>query len=533
MHQVQFDVRGKPSANTLILVDGFEAFRRFVRGWNRMRYDRGGYYWIVYQRHRQVDRAEVEQIVEAAWELRLLYAIVIVADSRGDNVEIFNLWPYSQTHCGDVESVLVDWRSTDMLADRLGDFYGCALRVDTFDNPPFVLLDWDKMGRTSMLGFEGMLVNILAKKLNFSVEVITPPDNDQWGFPRTDGNSTGLMKLMVDETVHFGICSIGYMEDRIAVLLPGFQHYTSYIVFAVPSGRPYSSFEKLFLPFEWKTWYALFGTLLASLAVIMIINTSSAPVKEHIYGGGISYPLTNLINLLFGGPLHKHPKGSFPLALLMLWLTFTLVIRTAYQGSLYKYLQVPKNFSAPLTMDAIDKSGLEYYMYEIAAAFFADYPNVLARTHYLPFDISLSDAIDQVGRDVLSGVVLCTVDHVAYHNKYSPAEEFVWATKEYVLGVSMAVYYPTRTYLRDTFDRHIQIIDSTGLLQHWAGQSADYDFTSDRRGVAVNRALSVADLLGSFQILGVLNGGAVVMFALEMVGLKCRLILRLVDWLQG
>lgn len=97
----------------------------------------------------------------------------------------------------------------------------------------------------------------------------------------------------------------------------------------------------------------------------------------------------------------------------------------------------------------------------------------------------------------------------------------------------MAVYYPTRTYLRDTFDRHIQIIDSTGLLQHWAGQSADYDFTSDRRGVAVNRALSVADLLGSFQILGVLNGGAVVMFALEMVGLKCRLILRLVDWLQG
>lgn len=80
---------------------------------------------------------------------------------------------------------------------------------------------------------------------------------------------------------------------------------------------------------------------------------------------------------------------------------------------------------------------------------------------------------------------------------------------------------------------HIRSPHSDHRFDGIAATLGDYDFTSDRRGVAVNRALSVADLLGSFQILGVLNGGAVVMFALEMVGLKCRLILRLVDWLQG
>lgn len=184
---------------------------------------------------------------------------------------------------------------------------------------------------------------------------------------------------MVDETVDFGISSLGYTEDRSAILLPGIQHYTSYVVFAVPSGRPYSSFEKLFLPFDEYSWLAVFVTLVVATSIILIINTQPISVKNFIYGHGIWGPLTNMINILFGGPLDKAPKGTFARTLVAMWLMFTLVIRTAYQGSLYKYLQVPKNFSAPLTMDALDKSGLHYHMIDLASEFFVDYPNVLAR----------------------------------------------------------------------------------------------------------------------------------------------------------
>lgn len=380
MPLIQFNVRGgKPSVNNLIFVDGYESFRWFVTRWNRQRYDRSGYYWIVHLQSFGEDHDVVERILEATWELQILYAVVIVADYQEENVELFTFWPYADTHCGDVNPVRVNWRSVDLLADRLENFHGCVLRVGTFDNRPFVQLDWDKLGNTYMLGFEGLLVNVLAKKLNFTVEVVVPPGNDQWGYLKKGGNSTGLMKLLMDNTVHFGICSIGYTEERSSMLSPGIHHHTTYIVFAVPSGRPYSSFEKLFLPFSWSTWYALFATLLAALVIIMIINTRSKSVKNFVYGSGIRIPVTNLINLLFGGPQDKAPSCTFARTLVALWLIFTMVIRTAYQGSLYKYLQVPKNFSAPRTMDAIDKSGLDYYMLDLAAEFFSNYPEVLAR----------------------------------------------------------------------------------------------------------------------------------------------------------
>ncbi|XP_038122500.1 uncharacterized protein LOC119771148 [Culex quinquefasciatus] len=532
---VRFDVRGQASKNNLIFLDGSDdSLARFIHGWNRQRYDRGGYYCVVvYGSDGRVGGRELtRKILDAMWKLRMLYVVVLTADDRGMNPEMTTFWPYGRTHCGGVSPIVVNFNSKELIADRLANFFGCPLRVGTFENQPFIRLNWDRNGKTQLFGFEGLLVNVLAKKLNFSIEVVTPPGNDQWGYPRKGGKSTGLMKLMVDETVDFGISSLGYTEDRSAILLPGIQHYTSYVVFAVPSGRPYSSFEKLFLPFDEYSWLAVFVTLVVATAIILIINTQPISVKNFIYGHGIWGPLTNMINILFGGPLDKAPKGTFARTLVAMWLMFTLVIRTAYQGSLYKYLQVPKNFSAPLTMDALDKSGLHYHMIDLASEFFVDYPNVLARTHFLPHERPLSDWINKIGRGELVGVVLCLVDHVAYHNKQFPIDEFVWATKEYVVGFPMAAFYPMQTFLRETFDREIQLIDSSGLIQHWVGQSADYDFSHDRRGTAVTQALSFGNMLGAFQILGVLELGAVCMFLLELLAQKWHLLRRFVDWME-
>lgn len=121
---------------------------------------------------------------------------------------------------------------------------------------------------------------------------------------------------------------------------------------------------------------------------------------------------------------------------------------------------------------------------------------------------------------------------MAYHNKQFPIDEFVWATKEYVVGCPMAAFYPMQTFLRETFDHEIQLIDSSGLIQHWVGQSADYDFSHDRRGTAVTQALSFGNMLGAFQILGVLELGAVCMFLLELLAQKWHLLRRFVDWME-
>ncbi|KAL9696417.1 hypothetical protein quinque_015702 [Culex quinquefasciatus] len=478
MPLVQFNVRGKPSVNNLIFVDGYESFRWFVTRWNRQRYDRSGYYWIVHLQSFGEELDVVERILEATWELQILYAVVIVADYQEENVELFTFWPYADTHCGDVNPVRVNWRSVDLLADRLENFHGCVLKVGAFENRPFVQLDWDKLGNTYMLGFEGLLVNVLAKKLNFTVEVVVPPGNGQWGYLKKGGRSSGLMKLLMENAVHFGICSIGFTEERTSMLSPGIHHHTTYIVFAVPSGRPYSSFEKLFC----------------------------------LFVGHVEYICPNVGRFVVD--LHDGNPDSIP------GITGT------------KYLQVPKNFSVPRTMDAIDKSGLDYYMLELAAEFFQTTRKCLQEQNSCPTTNLSCTRSTRIGRGELNGVVLVLVDHVAYHNKYFPADEFVQVTSEYVIGFPMAAVYPKQTFLRDTINREIQMIDSSGLVQHWVEQGGDYDFESDRRGAAVTVALSIGNLIGAFQILAVLELGAVLMFLLEVGTKWSRVMKRFVDWME-
>lgn len=60
------------------------------------------------------------------------------------------------------------------------------------------------------------------------------------------GNSTGLMKIIQEEEVDFGVGYMAFTYDRHKYLKPGLVHYTSKVLFAVPSGRPFTAFEKMF-----------------------------------------------------------------------------------------------------------------------------------------------------------------------------------------------------------------------------------------------------------------------------------------------
>ncbi|XP_053681685.1 uncharacterized protein LOC128732461 [Sabethes cyaneus] len=528
---VQFQINvGYPSAHTLLMVDGLRPFQQFIENWTSQRYDLNGYYWIVLLDH--ILPMELHSMVQLLWDQKILNVAIFTEPVSG-RVEMFTYRAYSASVCDSVEMTMINFTGQSLFEDLATNFWGCPLKIGTFDNQPFTEIFQDSNGRQYLRGFEGMLVNLLAEKLNFTVEVVSPPDNAQWGFLWKNGTTTGLLKLIIEETVHFGISSLGYSEERNELLTPGLPYYYSHLVFAVPSGRPYSAFEKLFLPFHWTTWCAVFVTTIATWTTMIIINMQPNRVKDFIYGKGIRSPITNSINILLGGALVRNPTGTFARSMLTFWIIYALIIRTAYQSSLFKFLQEPKNYSAPLTMKQMAEANLYYNMLEYGMYFFSDSPYIMSRARKISHEQGQFTAtIERLGRDELDGAVLVLLDHIAYHNKVFPSDQFIQAAKDIICGFPLAIYYPKHTFLRDTIDQQIQQIVPAGLIQSWADTYGDYDFYHQRKGYSVVQALTVRQLIGVFQILTVLETVATLMFLLELLARRAKIVARVVDWLE-
>lgn len=115
--------------------------------------------------------------------------------------------------------------------------------------------------------------------------------------------------------------------------------YDDFLTFTVPAGEPYKEFEKMFLMFDKATWICIGVTLAGALVVIQIINLLTVKVKKFVFGRDITTPSLNVASIFLTGSQFNSPGRNFARFILMLFIWWTLMIRTCYQSELFKYLQ--------------------------------------------------------------------------------------------------------------------------------------------------------------------------------------------------
>ncbi|CAG9811424.1 unnamed protein product [Chironomus riparius] len=99
----------------------------------------------------------------------------------------------------------------------------------------------------------------------------------------------------------------------------------------------YTSFEKVLLPFDRETWISLLLTFASSVAVILIINRFSKNVQNLFFGSAIQSPTFNIFRAFFGIGQTRLPRESFARLILLSFVMWCLVVRTAYQGKLFEF----------------------------------------------------------------------------------------------------------------------------------------------------------------------------------------------------
>lgn len=142
-------------------------------------------------------------------------------------------------------------------------------------------------------------------------------------------------------------------------------------LFIIASGRPYTSLEKLFWPFEKNVWYTLIGMIFACGFIVMLYNQFGV-ARNHL-------SMFDITRILLGLELGRWPVSAISKGLTILIMLNFLVLRNVYQGSLYNFLSNRKNVTPIQTIDEMISDGYTFYIPRRCEYFLSDMSQILSR----------------------------------------------------------------------------------------------------------------------------------------------------------
>lgn len=152
---------------------------------------------------------------------------------------------------------------------------------------------------------------------------------------------------------HVNVCmgGIGLNQERTNILRQLFpHHYTSFVLAGIIA-KPYTSLEKLYIPFTVKTWYTL-GLFVLSVAIFIVWLKIWRPTwKFLILQPNNDAPFLGMLALLLGLPVGRPAHFLSGRLILTVFTLTAMVLRNSYQGVLFNLLQQQNIHQLPATID--------------------------------------------------------------------------------------------------------------------------------------------------------------------------------------
>lgn len=169
---------------------------------------------------------------------------------------------------------------------------------------------------------------------------------------------------MIDKEVDFIIAQFSITPHRNQFITPSIAYFYAPWVLMIPAGSPFTPFEKLLRPFNVNSWIAVFVLFIIAVFVITIVSFSSIKVRNEVFGSNNRHPYLNIVEVFLGGTLNikNLPTKNFARTLLMVFILYSLVIRTIYQGCLVKNLQSEDRKPSVSSIDEMLQKDFKLYL---------------------------------------------------------------------------------------------------------------------------------------------------------------------------
>lgn len=315
-----------------------------------------------------------------------------------------------------------------------------------------------------------------------------------------------------------------------------FPHMYGDLKMLTPAGVPYSSFRKIQMPFTAAVWmWILVAVAVASLLTVHRINRSRLTSWFDV------------INILLGGPIERVPPHNALKIALAIWMLSTLILRNAYQGAMFNFLQAQIHDDQ---VDTVEKVVLfNYTVYALPLVFgilnfsapslrsqlsislclniYCALQLILAGEHISRdhFRLQLYDEDIQHFRNLRDVAFhgIYTVSHIKanYYNMLhrNNSEARVTVTKQRLAMLPIVLYLRKHSCLTAPIDVYLQRILRSGLMEHWMNMYRDFEYTRFRMA-RTPQILTMAQIQGIFYICAGLYALALLVLAWEIAFAK-------------
>lgn len=232
------------------------------------------------------------------------------------------------------------WTTNEFTSSTVTNFHGCRLTfgIGGYQLGAHVAFSKDKT-TFSFVGYHISMIRALSSHLNFTISY-------SFIFGGHFNNSACVLNL---STVQ--IERINFYRGAISGPI-----FSSSLVVAVPSGRPFTALEKIFLPFDEFIWLGIAIVFLVAFGVIALIMCSkSSSLYEIVIDLKVKTPTLNIVRSAMGIGQTLLPNRHSARVLLATFLLFNVVLRTAYQGKYFQFLITNKHGPSIQTIDEIIK----------------------------------------------------------------------------------------------------------------------------------------------------------------------------------
>lgn len=333
-------IKLKPSYNNVIIFKEIQDVLKILAKSNLQNFRLDGFFTLL--SFNNCSETNENNFFEIIWKHQIFNINIICKDDEEILMKTFV--PYQSGKCGSTNSVIINkfinnsWNNQNFFPPKFKSLYQCPLRVASFRYPPIIMRETLSNGTHRYFGSEMEILFLLAYALEFSVNH-TYYDYFHKGLLSENGTATGILKQVMEKELDMAMGFYFLNFARAKHLSFTQSHYSVSIVIMIPPGAPYSSFEKLFKPFQKNLWICLIIVLVFGILTIFVINYQSESVKNFIYGTDLRTPITNFFNIFLNGIQNRLPNRTFARFILMVFFIFCFIIRTVYQGSLFQFLQ--------------------------------------------------------------------------------------------------------------------------------------------------------------------------------------------------
>lgn len=403
----------------------------------------------------------------------------------GQSTVIDTFLPYNTAICSSIEPVEIarnprNSKISSLFPHKFSNFNACNLTITTFDSEGIF-----KNG-SELHGRDIDIILALADTLNFTLDLDYVDAVGSWGAIFPNGTVTGAFKRLIDHETTMAIGNYYLKYDRAQIMDFSTVYEFDTMIFIVPYQKKLNSLRKLAMPFSFTTWMLLLFAIACGSFVIFIVTFKSRKIQNFVFGFRLTSPSMNFLMEIFGLSQPRLPKRNFARFLLMNFLIFALIIRSAYQGSLFTYLQRSDYRRDPLNLAEIVARGYKVYM--IAA--FEDIADQTSLVRDLKVVIEEKDNTDYIMKTLdreFEGAVLTSLLQCKESTKISaklygkPLRvakvrnlmnfkllHCLSDSQQYLTMMPITLYFPKGSFLVEPVNERLLQFSSSGLSSFFA-----------------------------------------------------------------